>query len=74
LDNQWSQEVQDTCAAEIVMTSGDSSRRNVNFTKPILHLNPHIGCYVKPHQLQGIRFIWREIIEDQKHQGCILAE
>ncbi|KEF61122.1 uncharacterized protein A1O9_02687 [Exophiala aquamarina CBS 119918] len=45
----------------------------VNFTEPYVYLDPHIASRVKPHQLKGIQFMWREIIEDPKHQGCILA-
>ncbi|KAK5061606.1 hypothetical protein LTR84_008150 [Exophiala bonariae] len=45
----------------------------VNFTEPIVYLDPHIASRVKPHQLKGIQFMWREIIEDPKQQGCILA-
>ena len=45
----------------------------VNFTEPIVYLDPYIASRVKPHQLKGIQFMWREIIEDPKQQGCILA-
>ncbi|KIX10039.1 uncharacterized protein Z518_01120 [Rhinocladiella mackenziei CBS 650.93] len=45
----------------------------INTTEPYVHLHPHIAQRVKPHQLNGIQFMWREIIEDPKHQGCILA-
>lgn len=47
--------------------------RPVNFTDPIVYLNPSIAQRVKPHQMRGIQFMWREIVEDPKHQGCILA-
>lgn len=45
----------------------------VNTTEPYVHLDPHIAQRIKPHQLDGIQFMWREIVEDPKHQGCILA-
>ncbi|KIW20389.1 hypothetical protein PV08_00964 [Exophiala spinifera] len=45
----------------------------INTTEPYIHLHPHIAQRVKPHQLNGIQFMWREIIDDPKHQGCILA-
>lgn len=45
----------------------------VNFTEPYVYLDPHIASRVKPHQLKGIQFMWREIVEDPKQQGCILA-
>ncbi|KAL6250196.1 hypothetical protein RBB50_002497 [Rhinocladiella similis] len=45
----------------------------INTTEPYIHLHSHIAQRVKPHQLNGIQFMWREIIDDPKHQGCILA-
>lgn len=39
---------------------------------PIL-LDQHIARRIKPHQESGVQFIWRELIEDKKHQGCLLA-
>jgi len=45
----------------------------VNVDEPIVYLDPHIGRHVKPHQIQGIQFMWREIVTDPKHQGCLLA-
>lgn len=51
----------------------DPERKIVNLEEPIIYLDPHIGRHVKPHQLAGIRFIWREIIKDEKRQGCLLA-
>ena len=45
----------------------------VNTVEPIIYLDPHVAQRVKPHQVKGIQFLWREIIEDPKHQGCLLA-
>ena len=45
----------------------------VNTMEPIIYLDPHIAQRVKPHQVKGIQFLWRELIEDPKHQGCLLA-
>ena len=39
---------------------------------PIL-LNSEITQYIKPHQLEGIQFMWRELCESQMPQGCLLA-
>lgn len=39
---------------------------------PIL-LDQHIARKIKPHQESGVQFIWRELVEDKKHQGCLLA-
>lgn len=45
----------------------------VNSKEPILWLEDHIAKRVKPHQVQGIQFLWREIVDDPKLQGCLLA-
>ena len=45
----------------------------VNTEEPIIYLDQHIAQRIKEHQITGIQFIWRELIEDQKHQGCLLA-
>ncbi|KEF51024.1 uncharacterized protein A1O9_12908 [Exophiala aquamarina CBS 119918] len=39
----------------------------------VVNLDPHIAERVKPHQLEGIQFMWRAIVEDPSGQGCILA-
>jgi SNF2 family DNA or RNA helicase len=51
----------------------DPERQVVSFEEPEIYLHPHIGRRVKPHQLNGIQFMWRELIKDEKHQGCLLA-
>ena len=45
----------------------------VGFAEPQIFLHEHIGKRVKPHQVEGIQFMWREIIADPKQQGCLLA-
>ncbi|KAK2744994.1 hypothetical protein FQN57_004124 [Myotisia sp. PD_48] len=45
----------------------------ISFDQPIICLDPHIGRLVKDHQLVGIRFLWRELVKDEKGQGCLLA-
>ncbi|KIW71321.1 hypothetical protein PV04_03503 [Phialophora macrospora] len=45
----------------------------VNTEEPLIELHEHIAGRIKPHQVVGLQFMWREIIEDPKHQGCILA-
>ena len=37
---------------------------------PTIYLDPHIGRKVKPHQDNGIQFMWREITAGK---GCMLA-
>ncbi|KAL4768297.1 P-loop containing nucleoside triphosphate hydrolase protein [Aspergillus nidulans var. acristatus] len=48
-------------------------RHAVSFKKPIIYLHPHIGQHVKLHQLSGIQFMWRELVEDKNKEGCLLA-
>ncbi|KAI9719105.1 MAG: hypothetical protein M1812_003735 [Candelaria pacifica] len=37
-------------------------------------LNPHIGQRVKAHQIEGVQFMWRELVTDERSlQGCLLA-
>lgn len=40
-----------------------------------VYLNPDIARKVKDHQVRGIRFMWREIVESSRKstQGCLLA-
>lgn len=51
----------------------DPAGQMVTFKEPIIYLHPHIGQFVKPHQLMGIQFLWRELVEAKKSQGCMLA-
>lgn len=55
------------------LANDNPSRQPVSFKDPIIYLNSHIGQRVKPHQLKGIQFMWRELIEDKDRQGCLLA-
>ncbi|KAL9616559.1 MAG: hypothetical protein Q9160_008580 [Pyrenula sp. 1 TL-2023] len=51
----------------------DASRHIIGYEDPLIYLDPVIGRRVKPHQVEGISFMWREIIGDDKRQGCLLA-
>ncbi|KAL4737534.1 hypothetical protein BDV11DRAFT_216651 [Aspergillus similis] len=54
--------------------SNDSPGRHaVSFKEPLIYLHPHIGQRVKLHQLSGIQFMWRELVEDKNQEGCLLA-
>lgn len=53
--------------------NGDPERQAVSFEEPVIYLDPHIGRRVKPHQLNGIQFMWRELIKNEKQEGCLLA-
>jgi SNF2 family DNA or RNA helicase len=50
----------------------DASRHPVAFEidAPTIYLDPHIGRKVKPHQENGIQFMWRQIVAGK---GCMLA-
>lgn len=51
----------------------DPERQPVTFEDPVIYLHPHIGRRVLPHQLSGVQFMWRELIQDEKREGCLLA-
>ncbi|KAK6008632.1 hypothetical protein QM012_000535 [Aureobasidium pullulans] len=47
---------------------------DVDLSKHV-YLNPAIAKRLKPHQIEGVKFMWREITtpEDEDGQGCLLA-
>jgi SNF2 family DNA or RNA helicase len=56
----------------------DPSRVVINTGKfedqELIFLNEHIGKRIKPHQIEGVQFMWRELVMDEKSlQGCLLA-
>ena len=53
--------------------SSDAALLPINNEDPAIFLHPHIGQRVKPHQVKGIKFMWRELVKDPKQQGCLLA-
>lgn len=38
----------------------------------LVYVHPHIAHRIRPHQLEGVRFMWDEITKDT-HKGCLLA-
>ncbi|KAG6039441.1 hypothetical protein E4U41_002621 [Claviceps citrina] len=63
------------CAANM---SSDKSRLIINEAKqddqPFIYINQSIGGSIKDHQIDGVRFMWNQIIQDQAvRQGCLLA-
>lgn len=39
-----------------------------------IYVDEDIGKRIKPHQLEGVRFIWNQITADgEATQGCLLA-
>ncbi|KAL8926734.1 MAG: hypothetical protein Q9208_002808 [Pyrenodesmia sp. 3 TL-2023] len=60
-------------------TEEDPSQVAVNLGKleeqGLVYLPASIGARIQPHQKDGVRFLWREIIEDHATgQGCLLAQ
>lgn len=55
------------------LSNSDPDKQAVTFKEPVIYLHREIGEHVKPHQLAGIQFMWRELIEAEKPQGCLLA-
>jgi len=40
----------------------------------LVHVNEDIGRRIKPHQIEGVRFMWNQIVTDENgEQGCLLA-
>ncbi|KIX98199.1 uncharacterized protein Z520_06279 [Fonsecaea multimorphosa CBS 102226] len=71
---QEQEERRKNMASKLALMQVDGSAAYiVNSEEPPVELHQHIAQRVKPHQVNGIQFMWREIIEDPKHQGCILA-
>ncbi|KAK2736374.1 hypothetical protein FQN55_001669 [Onygenales sp. PD_40] len=74
VENQERQQKQLTNKLQKMGVSNtDPERQAVSFDDPVLYLHPHNGRHVKPHQLSGIQFMWRELLKDEKGQGCLLA-
>ncbi|KAJ9643017.1 hypothetical protein H2199_004539 [Coniosporium tulheliwenetii] len=40
-----------------------------------IYINPHIGADIKKHQIEGVQFMWREIVSagGSETSGCLLA-
>ncbi|KAJ5716333.1 hypothetical protein N7493_008244 [Penicillium malachiteum] len=55
------------------LSNNDPEGQVVSFKDPPIYLNSSVGRFVKPNQLLGIQFMWREICESEKMEGCMLA-
>ncbi|KAL6852076.1 hypothetical protein J3F83DRAFT_573121 [Trichoderma novae-zelandiae] len=58
--------------------SSDKSRLIINESKQdgqsFVYVNDEIGRRIKDHQINGVRFLWNQIIVDAEvRQGCLLA-
>lgn len=54
-------------------SNDNASEHIIGYGDPPIYLDPEIGQRVKPHQVEGTSFLWREIVDDEKRQGCLLA-
>ncbi|KAL8713758.1 MAG: hypothetical protein Q9220_002284 [cf. Caloplaca sp. 1 TL-2023] len=56
-------------AAQVIVNMGKLDDQE------LIYLRPSIGERIQPHQKEGLRFLWREIVEDHaSQQGCLLAQ
>ncbi|KAH6850203.1 SNF2 family N-terminal domain-containing protein [Chaetomium sp. MPI-CAGE-AT-0009] len=59
--------------------SSKHARLIVNETKEsddqaLIYINDHIGSKIKDHQIDGVRFMWNQVVvESSLRQGCLLA-
>ncbi|KAG6035930.1 hypothetical protein E4U19_004036 [Claviceps sp. Clav32 group G5] len=58
--------------------SRDKSRLIINESKQddqsFIYINQYLGDRIKDHQIEGVRFMWNQIIQDSAlRQGCLLA-
>jgi len=60
--------------------AGDEDRGQIiiNMAKTdeqgLIYVNPHIAQRIKQHQVEGLRFLWNQIVANDKiMQGCLLA-
>ena len=61
------------------LNEDDRSKKVINIGNSddgdLIFLHPDIGSRIKAHQLEGVRFMWREIVtNDEKPEGCLLAQ
>ncbi|KAK3401165.1 hypothetical protein B0T20DRAFT_348197 [Sordaria brevicollis] len=65
--------------SETQSVPGGKSRLIINETKesddlPLIYVHEKIGKYIKDHQIDGVRFMWDQIVVDSgSRQGCLLA-
>ena|SRR5438552_13332717 len=62
-----------------ISTNGDPNRIIINDSKfedqAFIYLNGKAGLRIKPHQVEGIKFMWRQVVygDERSRQGCLLA-
>ncbi|SCB65225.1 unnamed protein product [Fusarium graminearum] len=67
-----------TALASQPLAAGDGNRIIINESKEedqgLIYVNDHIARSIKQHQVDGVRFIWNQIVRDASvRQGCLLA-
>ncbi|KAJ5099792.1 hypothetical protein N7532_006793 [Penicillium argentinense] len=70
------QDRQDALRKDLIergLSNHDPHKQAVTLKDPVIYLHRDIGKLVKPHQLAGIQFMWRELMEPERAQGCLLA-
>lgn len=53
-------------------TTGPVINESKEAEQGLVYVHPHIAHRIRPHQLEGVRFMWDEITKDT-HKGCLLA-
>lgn len=77
----YSQQSSNTAQLSLMVSGGESGNDVVPIFAPVgsdetthIYLNNEIASRLKPHQIEGVRFLWRELTsDDEEGQGCILA-
>ncbi|KAI9764262.1 MAG: hypothetical protein M1840_008553 [Geoglossum simile] len=59
-------------------SAGNPSRIVINTGKhehqELIYINQHVGGRIQKHQIEGVQFMWREIVTDgESSGGCLLA-
>ncbi|KAJ5795057.1 SNF2 family helicase/ATPase [Penicillium paradoxum] len=77
-EGQKRQEQQDKAKHALLGTrliegNDNLTQHPVSFKDPAIYLDAHIGKVVKHHQVLGIQFMFREIVDNQGPEGCLLA-
>ncbi|CAI7609573.1 unnamed protein product [Penicillium viridicatum] len=72
-EGQHRKNQQDQDKRVLLESQSNTTLKPVSFQEPIIYLDPYIGKHVKEHQLSGIQFMFREIIQNDREEGCLLA-
>ncbi|KAF4764222.1 hypothetical protein HAV15_000847 [Penicillium sp. str.  len=72
-EGQHRKNQQDQDKRILLESQSSTTLKPVSFQEPVIYLDPYIGKYVKEHQLSGIQFMFREIIQNNREEGCLLA-